>query len=74
MFTRQHYIAVAAQIKDAVEYTEALQDRDVKASIKRGVKIAAINLCSMFKGDNYKFDREKFMTACGLKENDDTQV
>ena len=57
MFTRQHYKAIAEIIKsnrgDGVEYT---------------LDQVASKLADFFAGDNQRFNRNKFMEACGANE------
>jgi hypothetical protein len=68
-FTRMHYQAVAGEIHNLINDCKAWRTAD-----EQSVRVTAERLANLFRRDNSRFDREKFMTACGLKENDGTQV
>lgn len=65
--TRKHYEAVAAVIRDEVDSVSDLPT--VQAVI---VRISLLNvadgLADVFAADNPRFDRERFLAACGLGE------
>lgn len=60
MFTRKHYRAIAAMVaKHTVPHTTYPGDM---------VKFNFVNdLADYFAGDNPQFDRERFLTACGVE-------
>lgn len=58
MFTRQHYKAIAKIIEET-KSGEQLWDGQANR--------IAIKLIDYFATDNPRFDREKFLTACGLQ-------
>ena len=53
MFTQRHYIAIAECVKD----TEKICDQHE----------IAYALSDLFARDNPRFDREKFLVACGIR-------
>ena len=60
MMTRKDYVAIAALIKHQRESAE----RD---DIQLGVEYIADSLAHFFKTDNPRFDRERFLKACGVQ-------
>lgn len=58
MFTKQHYKAIAEIIRHAVASTS--KEEQVMAAP------LANELADYFTTDNDRFDRKKFMIACGL--------
>lgn len=57
MMTKTHFEATASLIRGT--YTETEGEADV-------VKNLAERMAAMFARENPRFDREKFLTACGL--------
>ena len=68
MFTRQHYKAIAAIIKGVAQMHEPVIEAE--QPIKYGVTVTkrsiSEKLADYFAKDNERFDREKFLEACGL--------
>ena len=52
--TRKHYIKFAKMIAEMPDRSEALR--------------MALALCQEFADDNDRFDRHRFLVACGLEE------
>jgi hypothetical protein len=64
--TRKDYIAIAKTIADERPYIlreNKLLDREVSATLDS----VAMNLAEMLQRDNPRFDRDKFLTACGVQ-------
>lgn len=59
MFTRQHYKAIAEIIKE-----KSFEDQTCVKVIDADVLVSM--LADYFAIDNPRFDRDKFLTACGL--------
>ena len=59
MFTRQHYKAIAAIIRPHLLVSKIREDGAQVADI-------ALELADYFAQDNPRFDRERFLEACGL--------
>lgn len=57
MMTKTHFEAIAQLVNET--YTETEGEADV-------VKNLAERMAAMFARENPRFDREKFLTACGL--------
>ena len=55
MMTKKHYIEVAKIIKDHTSYDDNLIPADI-----------ACDLAIVFAQDNPRFDRIKFLEACGV--------
>ena len=63
MFTRQHYKAIAAIIKE----TSDMHDHpNLYAWMATDTEGLAGKLADYFAKNNPRFDREKFLEACGL--------
>lgn len=60
-FTRRHYQAIA----DAIDSERARFDDD--GACRFGVECAAESLAALFAEDNPRFDRARFMVACGIE-------
>lgn len=58
--TRKHYVAMAVSITEAIE--AANDDQAVTAALFR----IASDFCDMAKADNPRFDRTRFLAACGF--------
>lgn len=64
MFTRQHYKAIATKINGATHYTSLSPLGNIAPTID---KTQLVNkLADYFVEDNERFDRQKFLEACGL--------
>jgi hypothetical protein len=61
--SRKHYIEVAKVIRSEVEKAEA---SSLLPETVQALTVLAEELADMFKADNSRFDRARFMTACGL--------
>ncbi len=57
--TRKHFVAVADAISKEVKASEC------EATLAALDSVAAA-LCTVFQKDNPAFDRDRFLTACGL--------
>lgn len=64
MFTRQHYKAIAEIIKSEYTAFDGTGEDDSEGK-DATIKIAR-KLADYFEPENPRFDRNKFMTACGL--------
>ena len=59
MFTKQHYKAIAEIIRPHLLVSKIRKDGAQVADI-------ALELADYFAQDNPRFDRERFLEACGL--------
>ena len=57
--TKKHFEAIAATLKHRTEWA----DNDEQ---KQGVIDSALALATTFEEFNERFDRDKFLTACGF--------
>jgi len=57
--TRKHYAAIAKVIARSVGNSTEMRERTAIASI-------VVGLADAFATDNPRFDRDKFLTACGF--------
>lgn len=62
MFTRQHYKAIAAIIKDCIEKHKSGGFGSLLCDEVR--KSLTSELADYFASDNPRFDRQKFLEAC----------
>ena len=63
-FTRQHYVAIAEEIDNCLAEVEEATDGNEKAI--DAVATMAKRLATMFKNDNPQFDKNRFLSACGV--------
>ena len=62
--TRKDYVAIAAELKrERFEVEAAMQTEAVNA-----IDRVAIGLCGLMSMDNPRFDRARFLKACGIQE------
>ena len=61
--TRKDYVLIADSIKGAINYEAILNDNKEKAE---ALGFLAIRLSSAFELDNPRFDRDRFLVACGV--------
>lgn len=67
MFTQQHYKAIAKIIRENTGLVLCQVTLPVISRTHRNVRYGiATNLADYFAKDNPNFDREKFLSACGL--------
>lgn len=66
--TRKDYIAIAAAIKDAMQ-TEAYEDARLAAPSGASYFAfhVAVNIARVLAADNSRFDRDRFLVACGVQ-------
>jgi hypothetical protein len=57
--TRKDYKAIAKCIKEELEACENEGEMDTLGRVAK-------SLCGVFREDNGRFDRERFLIACGL--------
>lgn len=63
-FTRQHYVAIAELIDETLERIEETTNGNDKAI--DAVAQLGKSLATMFKNDNPNFDKQRFLSACGI--------
>lgn len=66
--TKQHFIAIASRIRDDVDQSKS--GRFSAAENKRtfdAATYAAHLFADVAQNDNPRFDRDRFLTACGLR-------
>jgi len=67
MLTKKHFKAIANIIKVVEEYiSQNCKNKDEKKGGKIAIKRIVYGLMWFFEEDNMKFDRKKFIEACGL--------
>lgn len=66
--SRKHYEAVAEMIAEVVADTPAHSDPEgfIATGRMQATRSIARGLASMFGEDNPRFDRQRFLDACGL--------
>ncbi|PSH64675.1 hypothetical protein CU103_12390 [Phyllobacterium sophorae] len=64
--TKKHYIAVSDVFRDEMKYLRTFLDRNGNDIAKDHLENVAVQLAIFFKKDNPRFNRERFMTACGF--------
>lgn len=67
MFTRQHYKAIAEIVKRNTDLGECrVTLPKVSRTYRNTRRFISSDLADYFAEDNPRFDREKFLEACGL--------
>lgn len=67
MMTRKHFEAVAQTIKDEFEATLPSSNPEFIRGAAYAVSETAYSLADYFARENPNFDRNRFLTACGLR-------
>jgi hypothetical protein len=57
--SKKHFVTIAARIKSRLE-------SETSEEIKGGVRLVALDLANQFVSENPRFDKARFLTACGL--------
>lgn len=69
--SRMDYIELAAAIDGERRGWDTASSEPHNADYRKGglmaVRLLAEHLCDVLKADNARFDRERFLTACGFK-------
>jgi len=69
MMTRKHYCAIAEAIAETRRYVIDFYDENKSIPpATRALDLTAQRLASEFKSDNPRFDRSRFLRACGASE------
>jgi hypothetical protein len=65
--SRKDYVAVAAAIRAELDSVGEKSGSDYyREAIARGIKDTAQSLSSVFAAGNPRFDRQRFLAACGV--------
>ena len=64
--TKKDYIEIARLIKFRVEYNKTFEDSEFKSGCLDELTKISKSLSIIFQSDNPRFNREKFLTACGV--------
>lgn len=65
MFTRQHYKAIAEILQS--ERSFAIDIEGHCYNCKERIRHIIVEMADYFATDNSRFDRQKFLAACGLE-------
>lgn len=66
MFQRRHYEKIAASLHRSQMAKSLERDNKHRLQAIDGIRLVAIDIASTFAADNPRFDRERFMKACGF--------
>ena len=61
--TRKDYVLIAETIKGAINYEQTFNNNQEKVE---GFKSLSLALASTLESDNPRFDRARFLSACGV--------
>lgn len=64
--TRKDYVVLAGVIQDTYAQFNTPGQPDYNSVAGWGVATVALNICDVLAADNPRFDRERFLTACGV--------
>ena len=62
--TRKDYVMIAETIKGSINYEQSFNKNQDGAN---ALKFLAITLASTLEADNPRFERARFLSACGVK-------
>lgn len=66
--TKKNYELIAGSVNRTIHVTMFTEKNQVKKQAKLdALRLIASDLAGSLYGDNSKFDRDKFLTACGVK-------
>lgn len=66
MMTRQNFEAVANAIEAKMDASDPNDESNFFAGYARGIMDTAETLADVFVANNPRFDRERFLKACGV--------
>lgn len=66
--TRKDYVAIAAAIRAARRDVTNREPPECVADMQDGISLAAEHLADALRRDNPRFDRARFLAACGDPE------
>lgn len=66
--TKKHYESIAASIKSEIEKTgkDGWESPFAAKVWKTAHETTALNMADIFAADNPRFDKSRFLAACGL--------
>lgn len=64
--TKKDYIAIAKVVKE--EYERYSPEDPERICVLESLETIAINLAGVFSSDNPRFDRARFLQACGVSD------
>lgn len=64
--TKKDYILIANAIKEVYEYQKDNDGNGSKAIKQGAIKVVSESIADALKYDNERFNRTRFMTACGM--------
>lgn len=62
--TRKDYVIIADSIKGSINYEQSFNNNQAAVS---ALRFLALTLSSSLEEDNPRFDRDRFLDACGVK-------
>ncbi len=65
--TRKDYVLIANCIKDVYEYQKENDGKGSRALKQGAIRVVAEGLATDFGQENPRFDRGRFLTACGVE-------
>ena len=64
--TKQDYIKLAAALKEAMLYAKSGDAGEQRDAAMVAVSYATARIATALQSDNSRFDRDRFLTACGV--------
>lgn len=68
MMSKKHYTAIAAKLKYEADVAAQVRARPERAARLGMVHVIAIHLADVMQLDNPRFNRHRFLTACGVQQ------
>lgn len=64
--TRKDYELIAGALWRSNRAKSLIGNKVQRTAALQGIELVAIDLAATLANDNLRFDREKFLTACGI--------
>ena len=65
--TRKDYVAIAAAIALTRDYIARTEPEENQIDMRDGAALAAEHIANVMAQDNPRFDRQRFLKACGVQ-------
>jgi hypothetical protein len=67
--TKKHYEAIASILRGSYEVAQENEQNGMAIGETERVEVLANELAAYFTQDNPRFNREMFLTACGIEQS-----
>ncbi len=64
--SRRDYVAIAAKLRHSLGFADGEMSECEREAARRAVACAAFGIADALAADNVRFDRVRFLAACGV--------